>query len=317
MNPVIYELDHVSQMYKRGKVKANVDISLQVQDGEILGVLGPNGAGKSTLIKQMIGHLKPTEGRVLFKGMDVSRHTKHVAQQVAYFSQDPHVLSALKAQEALEFTGRLRGMTKSEALRQSAELLEMMGLSDFRHKQLKHLSGGQRRMIGIGTALIGRLPVLIFDEPTNELDPKNRRLVWNLIKERNREGATIILVTHNVLEAEQVVDRVAVVNHGRLLVIDAVAKLKQKVDQRLKFELTTEFGCREAAEQALRQWGQLHVDGENRLRLLVDKSEASLVLDYIVRSPHLPIEEYAVKPPSLEDVYFHIDRQAEQEVHKV
>lgn len=314
MNQVIYELDHVSQMYKRGKVKANIDISLQVQDGEILGVLGPNGAGKSTLIKQMIGHLNPTEGRVLFKGMDVSRHAKHVAQQVAYFSQDPHALSVLKAQEALEFTGRLRGMTKSEAIRQSVELLEMMGLSDFRHKQLKHLSGGQRRMVGIGTVLIGRLPVLIFDEPTNELDPTNRRFVWNLIKERNREGATIILVTHNVLEAEQVVDRVAVVNHGRLLAIDAVAKLKQKVDQRLKFELTTEFGCREAAEQALKQWGQLHVDGENRLRLLVDKSEASLVLDYIVRSPHLPIEEYAVKPPSLEDVYFHIDRQAEQEV---
>ncbi|WP_019419365.1 ABC transporter ATP-binding protein [Paenibacillus sp. OSY-SE] len=313
MARIIYEIDHVSQLYKRGKVKANVDITLQVQEGEILGVLGPNGAGKSTLIKQMIGHLQPTEGKVSFYGTDVVQQTRRVAQQVAYYSQEPHVLASLKVQEALVFTGRLRGMTKLEAERQAEELLEMMGMTELRRKQLKHLSGGQRRMIGIGTVMIGSLPVMILDEPTNELDPANRRLVWNLIKERNLQGATVILVTHNVLEAEQVVDRVAVINHGRLLAIDAVAKLKQKVDQRLKFELITEFGRREEAAAAMRQWGHLHINGENRLILLVDKESASQVLDYIVHFPELPIEEYAVKPPSLEDVYFHIDGQAERE----
>ncbi|MDG0872630.1 ABC transporter ATP-binding protein [Paenibacillus thiaminolyticus] len=314
MNRVVYEVEQVNQLYKKGKVKANIDISLQVQEGEILGVLGPNGAGKSTLIKQMIGHLKPTSGCVRYEGVDVSQHSKRIAQRVAYYSQEPHVLSSLRAREALVFTGRLRGMAKAEAERQAEELLELMGLADKGGKLLRQLSGGQRRMVGIGTVMIGRLPVLILDEPTNELDPANRRLVWNLIKERNQQGATVILVTHNVLEAEQVVDRVAVINHGRLLANDMVAKLKQKVDQRLKFELTTEFGRREVTMQALECWGQLHSNGENRLTLLVNKEDASQVLDYIAHSPDLPIEEYAVKPPSLEDVYFHIDQEVEKEV---
>lgn len=314
VNRVVYEVEQVNQLYKKGKVKANIDISLQVQEGEILGVLGPNGAGKSTLIKQMIGHLKPTSGCVRYEGVDVSQHSKRIAQQVAYYSQEPHVLSSLRAREALVFTGRLRGMAKAEAERQAEELLELMGLADKGGKLLRQLSGGQRRMVGIGTVMIGRLPVLILDEPTNELDPANRRLVWKLIKERNQQGATVILVTHNVLEAEQVVDRVAVINHGRLLANDMVAKLKQKVDQRLKFELTTEFGRREDTIRAMESWGQLHSNGENRLILLVDKEDASQVLDYIVHSPNLPIEEYAVKPPSLEDVYFHIDQEVEKEV---
>lgn len=314
MNRIIYEIDHVSQLYKRGKVKANDDISFTIQEGEILGILGPNGAGKSTLIKQIIGHLKPTEGSIRFKGTDVFKQVNQVAEQVAYYAQEPTALESLKAFEAITFTGRLRGMPSAEAARQANDLLEMMGLGEFRNKQLKHLSGGQRRMIGLGTVLIGYLPLLILDEPTNELDPKNRRMIWNLIKERNSQGATVVLVTHNVLEAEQVVDRIAVVNHGKLLAIDSVAKLKQNVDQRLKFELTTPFGRREEAIQALSPWGQMQVTGEHRITLFVDKAIASQVLDYMIQNPSLPIEEYAVKPPSLEDVYFHIDQQVEQEV---
>lgn len=314
MERVIYEIEHVSQLYKKGKVKANEDISLTIHEGEILGVLGPNGAGKSTLIKQMIGHLKPTEGNIRFRGIDVCKQTKQVAEQVAYYSQEPHVLNAMTAYEALVFTGRLRGMSKADAGKQANALLEMMELVDIKDKQMKNCSGGQRRMIGLGTVLIGDLPVLIFDEPTNELDPKNRRMVWSMIKERNSQGATVILVTHNVLEAEQVVDRIAVVNHGKLLAVDTVSKLKQNVDQRLKFEITTEYGRKEETIAAVKRWGEVQDTGEHRVTVLVDKHAASKLLDYIVDHEDLPIEEYAVKPPSLEDVYFHIDKQVEKEV---
>jgi ABC-2 type transport system ATP-binding protein len=311
----VYELKGVSQLYKKGKtsVTANDDISLTIREGEILGVLGPNGAGKSTLIKQMVGQLKPTKGQVLFCGEDVFKHTRTIASMVAYYAQEPHVLSALKVHEALAFTGRLRGMQAREADKQAIELLEQFDMAEWRGKPLKQLSGGQKRLIGIGTALIGRSPVLILDEPTNELDPKKRRLVWNLIKERNREGATIILVTHNVLEAEQVVDRAAVINHGRLLAIDHVATLKQKVDQRLKFELTAGNGRRAEAAAALAPFGIVQELGENRLLLLVEKQQASHVLAYIIEHAELPIIEYAVVPPSLEDVYFHIDDMARKE----
>ncbi|SEO94973.1 ABC transporter ATP-binding protein [Paenibacillus sp. OV219] len=317
MNRLIYEIDQVSHVYKgkkRSIVKANDNISFDIPAGEILGILGPNGAGKSTLIKQMVGLLKPTEGQVLFDGTNIAGQTKRAASLVAYYAQEPHVLAPLKVHEALEFTGRLRGMSKEDATRQTKDLLEQFEMSKFRDKQLKQLSGGQKRMIGIGTVLIGHSPVLILDEPTNELDPRNRRLVWDMINMRNREGATIILVTHNVLEAEQVVHRVAVINHGKLLAIDSVAKLKQQVDPRLKFELFTSIGTREEIEAMLARFGTVQVLSENRLLLLAEKRDASELLDFITSHPELPILEYSIKPSSLEDVYFHIDNAAQNEV---
>ncbi|AZN41028.1 ABC transporter ATP-binding protein [Paenibacillus albus] len=317
MSRLIYEIDHVSHVYKgkkRSIVKANDNISFDIPAGEILGILGPNGAGKSTLIKQMVGLLKPTEGQVLFDGMNIAGQTKRAASMVAYYAQEPHAIAALKVHEALEFTGRLRGMSRDDATRQTKELLEQFEMSKFRDKQLKQLSGGQKRMIGIGTVLIGHSPVLILDEPTNELDPRNRRLVWDMINMRNREGATIILVTHNVLEAEQVVHRVAVINHGKLLAIDSVAKLKQQVDPRLKFELFTSMGTRDEMEAMLARFGSVQVLSENRLLLLAEKREASELLDFITSRPELPILEYSIKPSSLEDVYFHIDNAAQNEV---
>jgi ABC-2 type transport system ATP-binding protein len=304
----IYEIDQVSKVYKKGKVKANEEISFEVFQGEILGLLGPNGAGKSTLIKQMVGHLAPSAGEIRYQGKNVLKQTKYVAQQVAYYSQEPHALTTLKVWESLYFTGRLRGLAKQDALQQTDELLERFDMNDLRHKLLKHVSGGQKRLIGLGTCLIGHAPVLIFDEPTNELDPKKQRLVWDLIQERNQKGATVILVTHNVLEAEQVVDRVAVINHGKLLAIDHVSQLKQRVDQRLKLEATTKMGQSEEVRRFLGQWGVLFKTGENRFRLLVEKGEAGLLLDKLVEQMDIPIEEFSLVPPNLEDVYFHIDQ---------
>ncbi|GAA0357718.1 ABC transporter ATP-binding protein [Bacillus horti] len=308
----VYELDHVNKEYKKGKVQANKDISFYVQRGEILGLLGPNGAGKSTLIKQMVGHIVPTSGKVFYQGVEVLQQTKKVAQEVAYYSQEPHALTSLKVWEALYFTGRLRGLPKDVALKQSEELLQRFELESLRNKLLKNISGGQKRLIGIGTCLIGYSPVMILDEPTNELDPKKRRLVWDLIKERNQQGATIILVTHNVLEAEQVVDRVAVVNHGQLLAIDHISHLKQRVDQRMRLEVTATSGKSDLLSKELSELGEWTKVGENRIRTLLEKQDASQAIERL-GDPALPLEEYSLVPPNLEDVYFHIDDDRIQE----
>ncbi|WP_199613825.1 ABC transporter ATP-binding protein [Paenibacillus alkalitolerans] len=311
----VYEINHVRKTYKKGKVVANDDIHFNVEQGEILGLLGPNGAGKSTLIKQMVGHLKPCGGEILFMGTNVIRKSSDVARQVAYYAQEPHALTGLKVGEVLQFTGLLRGLSRKEATRQTKELLDRFEMGDLETQQLKHISGGQKRMIGIGTTLIGECPVYILDEPTNELDPKKRRLVWNLIQERNRGGATIILVTHNVLEAEQVVNRVAVINHGKLLAVDHVSKLKQTVDQRLKLELSVETGKANDVEQALAAFGIIQRIGEHRIRLLLDRRDASSVMERILNKDFMSIEDFALVPPSLEDVYFHIDeKNTRQEV---
>lgn len=308
---VVFDVHHVSKWYKKGNVKANNEISFQVQQGEVLGLLGPNGAGKSTIIKQMVGHTRPDSGEIRYLGTDVLQQTKRVAQEVSYYAQEPNSLTSLKTWEVLYCTGRLRGLNKKEALTQTEKLLDRFDLLELRNKQLKHLSGGQKRLVGIGTSLIGHMPVMIFDEPTNELDPKKRRLVWDIIQEKkHQEGVTVILVTHNVLEAEQIVDRIAMINHGKLLTVDHISKLKQKVDQRLRCEMLTQQGKSEEIISVLKRWGSIEKMGENKLRLLVEKQEASHLLQNIIDSDY-PIMEYSLVPPNLEDVYFYIDKEEE------
>ncbi|HEU5139132.1 MAG TPA: ABC transporter ATP-binding protein [Bacillales bacterium] len=304
----VYEVRNLDKQYKKGKVHANRNISFTVQKGEILGVFGPNGAGKSTLIKQMVGHIQPTSGTITFRGESIFKQTKRIARLVAYYAQEPHAMESLKVWEVITFTGRLRGMSRKEAELDAEELLDRLRLSEVRNKLMKRISGGQKRLVGIATALIGNMEVLILDEPTNELDPENRRLIWNLILEYNRtRGVTVLLVTHNVLEAEQVVDRVMMVDHGELLAIDTVGNLKGMVDQRLRIEVTSSFGKREITEKVLKQWGEMEVLSENRLRLMVPKEEAGDVLNEIVeRSEEMACEEYKLIPPSLEDVYFRL-----------
>lgn len=304
----VYDVLHLTKVYKKGQVKANDDINFSVRQGEILGIFGPNGAGKSTLIKQMTGMIRPTSGDVLFCGKSVFARPLEVVKRVAYYAQEPYAITSLTVREAVEFTGKLRGMTGRNAARQTAGLLERLELSDAVNKTVKQLSGGQKKLVGVAAALVGEMEVLILDEPTNELDPEKRRLIWKTVLEMNREqGVTVLLVTHNVLEAEQVVDRVAVVDHGKLLTLDTVGNLKGMVDQRLRLETTSVFGRRQVTEKALSALGRVDVLGENRLRLYVEKERAGDVLSQIVaHSELMACEEYKVIPPSLEDVYFYL-----------
>ena len=308
MSDVVYEIRNIYKTYKKGKIVANNDISLDVYQGEILGLLGPNGAGKSTLVKQMVGQLKPSRGMISLFGMDVTKEAKKVSRLVGYYSQEPHSMSSLSVDEAIFFTGRLRGMNFQDAKRDTQYWIERLDLGGVSKKQLKRISGGQRRLVGIATTMIGNQPVLIFDEPTNELDPLKRKLVWDTIRERNRDhGATIILVTHNTLEAEHIVDRVGVINDGRMLTIGSVGELKKQVDQRLKIDLSIKIGQREKAQKLISEWSYpVEVLGENQLRLSVTPEESSMYLQQISQYMNeMACEEYKVVPPSLEDVYVH------------
>ncbi|WP_096189402.1 ABC transporter ATP-binding protein [Evansella halocellulosilytica] len=309
----IFEIKNVSKTYKKGKVQANSQISFTIEKGEILGLLGPNGAGKSTLIKQVVAHVSPSEGEVLYRGSPVEKQSRKVSQEVSYYSQDPASLTSIKVKEAFYYTARLRGMKRAAAKEETKKYIEKLELFEVENKLLKRISGGQKRLVGIGMTLIGSAPVLIFDEPTNELDPKKRRLVWDLIQEKNREGATIILVTHNILEAEQVVDRVAVINHGKLLAIDSVAKLKKEVDQRLKLELTIDPLKQEEVIREIHNWGTVVPHTEHRHRVLIEKQQASHILTILNEGAMPGIESYSLTPPSLEDVYFHIDNDLKEE----
>ncbi|UTR15367.1 ABC transporter ATP-binding protein [Salipaludibacillus sp. LMS25] len=302
----IYDVKNVTKSYKKGSVTANSHITMSVHKGEILGLLGPNGAGKSTLIKQMVAHTNSTEGVITYKGINVNNQAKKVSREVAYYSQEPASLTSLKVKEAIYFCGRLRGLTRKSADMETAKLIAKLGLEAVKDKMLQRISGGQKRLAGIGTTLIGASHVLILDEPTNELDPKKRRLVWDIIQEKNREGVTVILVTHNILEAEQVVDRVAVINHGKLLALDNVSSLKERVDQRLRVDITFKSnGDTRILMDDLSPFGTLIPRTEQQTRIMIEKNKLSSIIELIQSREN--IHSYAITPPTLEDVYFHID----------
>ncbi|MGG3924569.1 ABC transporter ATP-binding protein [Metabacillus fastidiosus] len=304
----IYELKNVTLSYKKTNDKANDNISLTIYKGEIIGILGPNGAGKTTLIKQMIGQLAPTMGTIKFSGQDVLKDTKEVLRQVAYYSQETFALSFLKTWESIYFTGRLRGLSRTEAKKQTDSILKRLEMSEYRDKLLKKLSGGQRRLISIGTALIGNAPVMILDEPTNELDPLKRKLVWEIIKERNRNGTTIILVTHNILEAEKVVHRVAVIDRGKLLAVDRVAELKRRVDQRMRLEMIIYNGNPKKIQEKLAAFGTVEEVEDTRLHMLVEKESTAALIE-LIQDDDLCISQFSLIPPTLEDVYSKINEQ--------
>src|SRR5918997_6516566 len=186
-NAPAYEVRNLCKVYSDPKVVANDGISWSVAPGEAAGLLGPNGAGKTTLVRQLVGLLRPTSGEIrlfgelVFGGRGPERR---VARCVAYLPQGATALGELKVAEAISYTGMLRGLGKAAAASDAEQLMDALSLGDLAGRQLRKLSGGQRRLVQIGMTLVGRLPVLILDEPTADIDPALRIRIWELIEDR-------------------------------------------------------------------------------------------------------------------------------------
>jgi ABC-2 type transport system ATP-binding protein len=301
----VYKIDNLTKVYKNGNVTANNGISLEINEGEIFGIFGPNGAGKTTLVRQMAGLIKPTSGSILLRGMDVIKEPSVIPHHVAYFAQAPWILWSLKVWETIYFTGIFRGMSKKEARKQTGQLMEELGLTDIRERLMERLSGGQSRLLGIAATLIGSCPILILDEPTNELDPINRVKVWNLFSRLCKEkGVTIILVTHNVLEAEQVVDRVMIVDYGKIIAIGTPGQLKSRVDDRIRILIKFKPNNTKEPEELLSAFGDYRKMTEDRWRLSIPRDQVSNVYERLLKKIDIrELDDFRMMTTTLEDVY--------------
>jgi ABC-2 type transport system ATP-binding protein len=286
-----------------GDVLANDALSLTVGRGEIFGLLGPNGAGKSTLVRQLMGLLRPDSGSILVFGHDVVGDPRVAARAAAYLAQDEPVLEDLTAARAVELTGRLRGLPRPAAHAATGELLDELGLTGIAGRVLTKLSGGQRRLVGVATALVGDRPALVLDEPTTGLDPAARRAVWAAVERRRAAGATVVLVTHNVLEAESVLDRVAVLDRGRVIACDTPGRLKAAVSDEVRLDLVWRAeppldvpavaALVEHAEQVGRRWSAR-----------LPTAEARDALAQLTTGPAFAaLDDFTLATPTLEDVY--------------
>ncbi|GAA1687252.1 ABC transporter ATP-binding protein [Streptomyces yatensis] len=300
-------------------VRASDGIDLDVVRGEVFGLLGPNGAGKSTLVRQLTGLLRPDEGSVRVLGHDLVRHPERAARLLCYLGQDSTALDELTVALAAETTARLRGLEARAARAERDAVIEELGLGEIAGRPLKKLSGGQRRLACVAAALVGERPLLVLDEPTSGMDPVARRAVWAAVDRRRAErGVTVVLVTHNVIEAETVLDRVAVLDRGKVIACDTPAGLKALVADEVRLDLVwrTEppldvpevAALRKAAEAARAADG---VSGRRwTLRLPPDEARAAIAT--VTGGPAFAaLDDFTLATPSLEDVYIALGGRAE------
>lgn len=235
---IVYELQQVTKFYPGQNVPVNKDITLQIHEGEIFGLLGDNGAGKTTLIKQMVNLLKISSGSIQLFGRPIDEDPMYVSLQVGYMPQESYAFNHLTVGEALYFTAHLRGMSRREAKDERDRLLSIWKIEELRDKYSSKLSGGQRRLLRLAVTMAGSPSVLILDEPTNELDPQKRKLVWDILRKINSEkGTTIIFITHDAIEAEKLIKRVGIMHKGQLVAVGEPGELKRAVDKMIRFEM--------------------------------------------------------------------------------
>lgn len=213
-----------------GPLRAVEDLNLRVHRGEIFGLLGPNGAGKTTTVGMLTTRVIPTEGRALVGGIDVVARPATAKQVIGVVPQTNTLDRALDVSENLYFHGRYFGMTARQSHDRTSELLEQFRLADRATANVNEMSGGMAQRLMVARAIMHDPDVLFLDEPTSGLDPQSRLALWDVINELHGRGQTIVLTTHYMEEADQLCERVAIIDHGRLLALDTPAALKRSIE---------------------------------------------------------------------------------------
>ncbi len=314
MPSLVLNFDHLSKRY--GTLWANRDIHLQVKSGSIVGILGPNGAGKTTLLRQLVGLCRTTQGRIKLNGRLIVPGQAWVKSQIAYLPQHPLALGDLTVEEAIRATALLRGQSGPGARAQTQRVMESLDLTPLRTQLVSRLSGGEHRLVGIATIVVAPTPVIALDEPTNELDPLMRHQVWNMIESLKDPSRIILLVSHNVLEAEKVLDRVLIMHHGSIRHDGSPLDLRQKAGDNLNITIRVASGSEGLLriQEELAHQTPVVTWHDNKIQFTLSRIPALHLLAGLLHEPGL-IEQVEVKEPTLEDAYLSL-RQTWNQDHK-
>jgi ABC-2 type transport system ATP-binding protein len=231
------DVQHLVKRYPRASVNAVDDISFAVRHGEIFGLLGPNGAGKTTTIGVLTTGIRPTSGTARIMDIEVTADPMSVKQHIAVVPQQSNLDRSLRAREILTFHASYHGLSRSERNARADALLKELGLGDRGKDKVGRYSGGMAQRLMLARALMHSPDVLFLDEPTNSLDPQSRLFLWDRIRMLNQQGVTALLTTHNIEEADQLCERVAIMDHGKILVLDTPDNLKKIIPGGTRLEL--------------------------------------------------------------------------------
>ena len=289
-----------------GKTRALDGIDLTVREGSVYGLLGPNGAGKTTTIRVLATLLKPDAGHATVAGIDVVREPDAVRRKVGLTGQYASVDEDLTGIENLILVGRLLGLTWSAARRRAAELLDAFGLSEAAGRQARTYSGGMRRRIDIGASLVTVPEILFLDEPTTGLDPRGRNQVWELVRRIAAEGTTVLLTTQYLDEADRLAERMAVIDHGRVIAEGTSRELKASVGANAVHVRLADANQNDIARATIsRATGNgviPGVDAQVIAARLTSTAQAADVLAALTQA-RVEIAEFSVGTPSLDEVF--------------
>jgi ABC-2 type transport system ATP-binding protein len=289
---------------RTGDVEAVAGVDLQIERGEIFGFLGPNGAGKTTTLRMLATLLPASGGDATVAGCDLRRQPQKVRERIGYVGQQGGTDPQITGRGELVFQGRLYRLSKAESRRRAAELISMLQLEDCADRATKSYSGGQRRRLDIGLGLIHQPPVLFLDEPTTGLDPQARAHLWEEVRHLRERGTTLFLTTHYMDEADVLCDRLAIIDHGRIVAEGTPDELKRQIagdvvtigvqgDQGVALELLQ-------AQSFVREAGS----EDGTLRLYVDRGEVAMpAILRVLDGAGLELRTISLTRPSLDDVF--------------
>lgn len=315
------ELKNVTKKY--GNLVAVNNISFNVKDGEIIGLLGQNGAGKSTTMNMITGFIEPTDGNIVVNGYDISKKAKKAKKQIGYMPENVPLYTELTVKEFVSYMAELKLINRKERKEAVQKALESTGLQEVQNRIIRNLSRGYKQRVSMAGALVGEPEILILDEPTVGLDPKQVVEIRNLIK-KLKEKHTVIISSHILSEISQICDRVVIINKGKLIAIDTPNNLEEKTKEKNVILLTVEDkeNKMENIKDKIEQIKELSMvkdneDGTKQYKI-VSESEVDLrkKLFEVLPKEEITIFELKKSETTLEDAFIKLVDNTKQDTNK-
>jgi ABC-2 type transport system ATP-binding protein len=298
MTDAAISIQNLQKTYAGGKTALH-GVSFDVPRGQIFGLLGPNGAGKSTLINILAGLVNKTGGTASIWGFDIDEHPRNAKRSIGIVPQEILFDPFFTPSEALEIYAGLYGIPKEE--RRTMELLRAVHLEDKANAYARTLSGGMKRRLLVAKALVHNPPVLVLDEPTAGVDIELRQQLWEYVRELNQRGTTVVLTTHYLEEAQELCDRIAIINHGRLIANEPTAQLLSKAQEKV-VEVTLDRDIATAPDSPIFEKAELKSDRVIAITYHKDKVNAGEVLTALNGAGY-SVVDVSTREADLEDVF--------------
>jgi ABC-2 type transport system ATP-binding protein len=307
-NSIALKISNLNKIYKLKNnkfLKALSDITFEVKQGEIFGLLGPNGAGKSTLINILAGTVIKTEGNVNVWGFDLDSNPRQVRASLGVVPQEVNVDPFFTPKKLLDIQAGMYGVAKKDRI--TDQILKLTNLDDKANAYMRSLSGGMRRRLLVAKAMVHQPPILILDEPTAGVDVDLRQKLLENIKELNKQGVTIILTTHYLQEAQDLCDRIAIINHGRIVALDKTENLLAEIHlKKVKFKIKNFKNIGEKLDNHL----AIEYSKNNEISIKYDKTKINIENIILkIKEKGLEIEDIMTEDADLEDVFIKITNE--------